>query len=164
MHVRTYEKLLMDIWWSSRRHLGVRALDIALTVVSILIKTSFVRFFSGPDSFIVIVTATDSSTFDDAVIYYVEIMRWMLHRWRVDLFKLLLCITQRCVFQHKHDRHCFNFSFVHLGVSSQLCTIQESMNSDVRLRFQRLLVSHQYIFNVAYCMGVCSCVMIFTLM
>lgn len=84
MHVRTYEKLLMDIWWSSRRHLGVRALDIALTVVSILIKTSFVRFFSGPDSFIVIVTATDSSTFDDAVIYYVEIMRWMLHRirWR----------------------------------------------------------------------------------
>lgn len=82
MHVRTYEKLMMDIWWSSRRHLGVRALDIALTVVSILIRTSFVRFFSGPDSFIVIVTATDSSTFDDAVIYYVEIMRWMLHRWR----------------------------------------------------------------------------------
>lgn len=53
----------------------MRALDIALTVVSILIRTSFVRFFSGPDSFIVIVTATDSSTFDDAVIYYVEIMR-----------------------------------------------------------------------------------------
>lgn len=133
----------------------MRALDIALTVVSILIKTSFIRFFSGPDSFIVIVTATDSSTFDDAVIYYDGV---------VDLFKLLLCITQRCVFQHKHDRHCFNFSFVHLGVSSKLCTIQESMNSDVRLRFQRLLVSHQYIFNVAYCMGVCSCVMIFTLM
>lgn len=161
MHVRTYEKLLMDIWWSSRRHLGVRALDIALTVVSILIRTSFVRFFSGPDSFIVIVTATDSSTFDDAVIYYVEIMRWMLHRWRRRSIQVAALYNTKVCFSTQTR---FNFSFVHLGVSSQLCTIQESMNSDVRLRFQRLLVSHQYIFNVAYCMGVCSCVMIFTLM
>lgn len=49
--------------------------DIVLIVVFILIKISFVRFFLGLDSFIVIVIVIDLLIFDDVVIYYVEIMR-----------------------------------------------------------------------------------------
>lgn len=164
MHVRTNEKLLMDIWWSNRRHLGVRALDIALTVVSILIRTSFVRFFSGPDSFIVIVTATDSSTFDDAVIYYVEIMRWMLHRWRRRSIQVAALYNTKVCFSTQTRS-----PLLQLLIRSPRRFLSIMHNSRIdefwcASPFSKALGFTPIHFNVAYCMGVCSCVMIFTLM